>query len=159
MVLDDDFGLHSSRLIYRLATGESEPHAEVAIPLWTAQRARPRPGRSSFVKHQEISHDWELAPLKLPVGTVITFYADARDFDTIKGPNIGKSREIRLRIVSKEDAARQFDDARRELREEIARVLTMQKQAITPVDNAMPHLVPDRSAPGQGARRPQQRGR
>ena len=34
--LDDDFGLHSSRLIYRLATGDSEPHAEVAIPLWTA---------------------------------------------------------------------------------------------------------------------------
>ena len=49
---------------------------------------------------------------------MITFYADARDFDTIKGPNVGKSREIRLRIVSKEDAARQIDDARRELREE-----------------------------------------
>ena len=80
---------------------------------------------------------WELAPLKLPVGTVITLYADARDFDTLKGPNIGKSREIRLRIVSKEDAARQSEDSRRELREEIARVLTMQKQAITPVENAM----------------------
>ena len=105
VVLDDDFGLQSARLIYRLATGDSEPHAEVAIPLWTAQRARTRTGRSpSFVKHQEIAHDWELAPLKLPVGTVITFHADARDFDTIKGPNIGKSREIRLRIVSKEDA-------------------------------------------------------
>ena len=71
------------------------------------------------------------------MGTVITLYADARDFDTLKGPNIGKSREIRLRIVSKEDAARQFEDSRRELREEIARVLTMQKQAITPVENAM----------------------
>ena len=35
LVLDDDYGLHSSRLIYRLATGDSEPHAEVAIPLWT----------------------------------------------------------------------------------------------------------------------------
>ena len=45
---------------------------------------------------------------------------------------MGKSREMRLRIVSKEDAARQFDDARRELREEIARILAMQKQAITP---------------------------
>ena len=100
-------------------------------------RNKARKGPSAFVKHQEISYQWELAPLKLPVGTVITFYADARDFDTLKGPNIGKSREIRLRIVSKEDAARQFDDARRELREEIARVLTMQKQAITPVDNAI----------------------
>ncbi len=45
-----------------------------------------------------------------------------------------------MRIVSKEDAARQFDDGRRELREELARVLTMQKQAITPVDNAIRSL-------------------
>jgi hypothetical protein len=136
VTLDDDFGLHSSRLIYRLATGDSEPHAETVIPLWSAPQKGPD-GALAFVKHQEITHKWELTPLKLPVGTIITFYADARDFDSLKGPNVGKSREIRLRIVSKEDAARQFDDGRRELREEIARVLTMQKQAITPVDNAM----------------------
>jgi hypothetical protein len=137
MTLDDDFGLHSARLIYTLATGDSEPHAEVAIPLWSAQEQGPEGAATGFTKHQEISHRWELAPLKLQVGTVITFYGTAYDFDTIKGPNIGKSREIRLRIVSKEDAVRQFDDARRELREELSRVLNMQKQAMTPVDNAV----------------------
>ena len=134
--LDDDFGLHSSRLIYRLATGDSEPHAEVAIPLWTAHEQ----AEQGAVELRQARRDllqMGAAPLKLPVGTVITLYADARDFDTLKGPNIGKSREIRLRIVSKEDAARQFEDSQRELREEIARVLTMQKQAITPVENAM----------------------
>ena len=89
-----------------------------------------------MVKHQEVGHDWNLAPLKLARGSIITFHADARDFDAIKGPNLGKSRELRLRIVSKEDAARQFDDASREIREEIARILAMQKQAITPVDEA-----------------------
>ncbi|MFI5459268.1 MAG: DUF4175 domain-containing protein, partial [Isosphaerales bacterium] len=140
VVLDDDFGLQSARLIYRLATGDSEPHAEVVIPLWTAEEQGRGASAGSFVKHQEVPHNWDLTPLKLPIGTVITFYADARDFDAIKGPNIGKSREVRLRIVSKDDAARQFDDARRELREELARVLTMQKQAMTPVDNAMRSL-------------------
>ena len=110
------------------------------IPLWTAPEPGPGPAVGSFVKHQEIAHNWQLAPLKLPVGTVITFHAEAIDFDTIKGPKLGKSREIRLRIVSKEDAARQFDDGRRELREELARVLTMQKQAIAPVDNAIRSL-------------------
>ena len=44
------------------------------------------PAAASVVKHQEIAYDWELAPLKLAVGTVITFYADARDFDTHQGP-------------------------------------------------------------------------
>ena len=96
----------------------------------------PVPAASSLEKHLELAHTWELATLKLTPGSIITFYADARDFDAIKGPNVGKSREMRLRIVSKEDAARQFDDARRELREELARVLAMQKQAMTPVENA-----------------------
>jgi hypothetical protein len=137
VLVDDDFGLHSSRLIYRLATGDSEPHAEVAIPLWSADREKKPDGTPLFAKHAEISHKWELAPLKLAVGTLITLYADARDFDTLSGPNVGRSREIRLRIISKEDASRQFDDGRRELREEIARVLTMEKQAMTPVENAM----------------------
>ena len=34
--LDDDFGIHSARLIYKVATGDSEPHEAVAIPLWSA---------------------------------------------------------------------------------------------------------------------------
>ena len=144
--LDDDFGLHSSRIIYRLATGDSEPNGEVVIPVWSA--AQRQPGEA-FVKHQEIAYRWELTPLKLPVGTVITFFADARDFDTLKGPNVGKSREIRLRIVSKEDAARQFDDGRRELREEIARVLTMEKQAIVPVESAIRTLSQTDQLPGK----------
>ncbi len=140
VTLDDDFGLHSARLIYRVATGESEPHEEVAIPLWAAREQALEGGPVTSIKHQEIAHNWELGPLKLPLGTVITLYADARDFDAIKGPNVGKSRELRLRIVSKEDVARQFDDAQRELRDEIARVLTMQKQAMTPVENAIRSL-------------------
>jgi hypothetical protein len=137
VTLDDDFGLHSSRLIYRVATGESEPHEQVAIPLWAAKDQGMQGGPVASSKHEEIAYKWEIGSLHLPVGTVITAYADARDFDTIKGPNIGKSRELRLRIVSREDIARQFDDAERELRVEIARVLAMQKQAITPVENAI----------------------
>jgi hypothetical protein len=137
VTVDDDFGVHSARLIYRVATGESEPREQVAIPLWAAKAAGPDGGAVSLIKHQEITHKWEIGALALPVGTVITAYADARDCDTIKGPNIGKSRELRLRIVSKEEIARQFDDAQRELRVEMARVLAMQKQAMMPVDNAI----------------------
>ena len=134
--LDDDFGLHSARLLYKVSAGDSEPHEAVAIPLWSAPGEEPGVAQPAFVKHQEIAYEWNLAPLKLAIGSIITFHADARDFDSIKGPNVGKSRELRLRIVSKEDAARQVDDGRRELREEIARILAMQRQAITPVEEA-----------------------
>ena len=51
IVLDDDFGLHSSRLIYRVATGESEPHDEVVNPALgrppISRLRRPRPRSSS----------------------------------------------------------------------------------------------------------------
>ncbi len=62
IVLDDDFGLHSARLNYRVATGESEPRDEVAIPLWVATDQSPAPVASSVVKHQELAHEWQLAP-------------------------------------------------------------------------------------------------
>ncbi len=157
VMLDDDFGLQSGKMVYQLATGDSEPQAAVVIPLWSA----PEPGGQgpevgSFVKHQEVTHNWQLGPLKLPVGTVITFHAEALDFDRIKGPNLGKSRELRLRIISKEDAARQFDDNRRELREELARVLTMQKQAMPPVENAIRSLKEAPEATAGAARRSEQ---
>src|SRR5262249_44264548 len=109
ILVDDDFGIHSARMIYKIATGESEPHEEGVIPLWAAKGQGPVPQASSLENHRELTHTWELAPLKLTPGSVITFFADARDFDAFKGPNVGKSREMRLRIISKEDAARQFD--------------------------------------------------
>ena len=134
ITVDDDYGIQSARLLYKVATGGSEPTREVVLPLWDAQgEAAPAPP----VKHQEVGHAWDLAPLKLAPGTIITFHADARDFDDLKGPNLGKSRELRLRIVSDEDIARQLDDQRREIREETERILAMQKQAITPVEDAL----------------------
>ena len=95
--------------------------------------------------HQTVRHEWDLAPLKLAPGSIITFHADARDFDALKGPNLGKSRELRLRIVSDEEIARQLDDARRAIREDIEGILAMQNQAKTPVDEALRTLVEDRT--------------
>ncbi len=132
----DDFGIQSARLLYKVASAGSEPTQEVALPLWEAPHEAngTTPGP---VKHQEVRYEWNLAPLGLAPGAIITFHAEARDFDNLKGPNLGKSREIRLRVLSDEDILRELDDARREIREETARILAMQKQAITPVEDAL----------------------
>jgi hypothetical protein len=132
--VDDDYGIQSARLVYKAASGGSEPVREVVLPLWDD------PGDGNQGKpftHQSVRHDWDLAPLKLPPGSIITFHADARDFDSIKGPNLGKSREIRLRIVTDEEMGRQIDDARRAIREDVEGILAMQNQARTPVDEAL----------------------
>ncbi len=130
--VDDDYGIHSARLVYKAASGGSEPTRDVILPLWDSGET---PGGKP-VLHQQVRYTWDLAPLKLPAGSVLTFHADARDFDTIKGPNLGRSREIRLRIVSDQEIATQLDDARRAIREDVEGILQMQNQARTPVDEA-----------------------
>ena len=130
--VDDDYGIQSGRLLYKIATGGSEPTGEVVLPLWDASNADP----NTPLKHLEVPYKWDLAPLKLEPGAIITFHADARDFDTINGPNVGRSRELRLRVVSDADIARELDDSRRAIREDIEGILAMENQARTPVDEA-----------------------
>ncbi|MEA2632679.1 MAG: hypothetical protein QOE66_2898, partial [Chloroflexota bacterium] len=142
--VDDDFGIQSARMLYKVASGGSEPTQEVALPLWEAPHDRGN--GSGPVKRQEVRYEWNLAPLNLTPGAIITFHADARDFDDIKGPNLGKSREIRLRVLSDEDILRELDDARREIRDETARILAMQKQALTPVQDALRTIAKTRQA-------------
>jgi hypothetical protein len=132
--IDDDFGIKFVRLVYNVALNHSEPTGQQMIPLWTA----PEPhGEGGPIKHCEIKYRWDLSTIKdIQPGTIITFSAEARDFDNIKGPNIGRSREIRIRIVSKEDADRLLDEQRRAIREEADRILAIQKQAKSPVEDA-----------------------
>ncbi|MEO6812144.1 MAG: DUF4175 family protein, partial [Isosphaeraceae bacterium] len=129
---EDDYGLGLVRLLYKVASGSSEPSAETIIPLWAAESG------TSTTKRVEVPHDWDLAPLKLSPGTIITFLADARDLDTIhpKGPKTGRSRELRLRIATPEEINRQMDAQRAEIREAVQRVLAMEKQAQVPVSEA-----------------------
>ena len=137
--IDDDFGIQLVRLVYKVAAGSSEPMQEQIIPLWDA----PQPhGEGGPIKHREVKYRWDLATLpNAQPGSVISFYADARDFDNIKGPNLGKSREMRLRIVSKEDADRLLEEKLREIRETAERIAAIQKQAKTPVDDAIRTLA------------------
>lgn len=133
---DDDFGIGAIRIVYKTAAGQgSESSKQTMIPLWSAEaNADPEEGP---VKHQEVKHLWSLASLQLAPGAVITFHAEALDLHDRPEPNLGKSREIRLRVATKEELARQLDDKRRAIREEIDRTLAMQKQAIRPVEDAL----------------------
>ncbi len=132
--IDDDYGIQLVRLIYKVALGHSEPTRQEVIPLWDA----PVPhGEGGPVKRREVKYRWDLSTIKdLQPGSIISFYAEARDFDNLKGPNIGRSREVRLRIVSKEDAERLLDEQLRAIREEADRILAIQKQAKSPVEDA-----------------------
>ena len=136
ITVDDDYGIQLVRLVYKIAAGGSEPAREAVIPLW----APPEPAveGSGTIRRQEVRYRWDLSTLKdLQPGTVISFHAEGRDFDNLKGPNIGKSREMRLRIITQEDVERQLEDQQRAIRDEIDRILAIQQQAKAPVDDAL----------------------
>ncbi len=143
ILAEDDFGLHSVRMTYKVSSGGSEPAKDVVLPLWDGQAKKDTPPS----KKETVTHRWNLADLKLEPGSIVAFFADARDFDNIKGPNVGKSREIRLRIVSDEEINRHLEDQQRALKEDIERTLAMQRQAQAPVEDARRMLARTRALP------------
>ena len=158
VTLDDDFGLHSSRLIYRLATGDSEPHAEVAIPLWTAHGAGTDRRPSSFVKHQEISYTVGARAAQAPGGDRHHLLCRRPRFRHAQGTE--HRQEPRDSLANRLQGRRGPPVRRRAAR--AARGDRPRPHHAEASDHAgrqrHAHLVPDRSARRPRPRRPQQRG-
>ncbi len=148
---EDDFGLQTIRLAYKVVTNSAEPPPEAFLTLWKA------PEDTAPTTRQTVTLDWAMADLRTALGvkeftpgTLIAFYADANDIlPAPKGPNLGKSRELRLRIVSRDEATKRLEEQRRAIREEAERALAMQKSARLPVQDTLrtlertPNLPPD----------------
>lgn len=90
------------------------------IPLFESEDS-PKQQRSEFA--------WSLAPMQLQHGAVVHFVVEAKDRRDDPGPNVGKSREIRLRVVTKDQFLTQVDRDQQLLREELERVLKLQEAA------------------------------
>lgn len=134
--LEDDYGLHTSRLVYKVADGSSSETTKQEVKgLWAADG---KPGVEP-VRRKTVSYLWHLEELKLQPGAVVVFLADALDYRDLpdfkppKGPNRGKSREIRLRIVSPDQRDNLLNRQRQEIRDEIERIKSMQETARRPV--------------------------
>jgi hypothetical protein len=75
-------------------------------------------------------HNWELAGLKLPVGSNLTFFVDASDNDTISGPKIGKSTAFFVRIVEAKELRDELTRRQAEQRQEFERLIKVQDDLI-----------------------------
>lgn len=91
---EDDFGINSMRILGRRLDSD-EPFE---IPL--AHSVTPGPAGERVLALAE--HVWQLAPLQLQPGAVLAFFAEASDnFAGTEGPpQIGRSSELRLKIIS-----------------------------------------------------------
>ena len=147
-VARDDFGLQNIELRYRIeqagkpmaqaqppadaekqvpADGGKQPAVDQAAPKF--ERAVLFDGTKAAPKNQPVDYVWDLSPLKLVPGSIITFRTAAGDFRTPEA-NVGESREVRLRIVSPSDFVRQIDAEQKQIREELDRLRKLQETAL-----------------------------
>ena len=83
-VIEDEFGVTSAELVWE--SGKDRGRKPIQID-----------GATGRVQGKLM---WDIAELQVPSGGDVRYWVEAKDNDSIGGPNIGRSREFHLRVVS-----------------------------------------------------------
>ena len=124
-LVKDDFGIGGIDLVHQLdksgpVTKASE---ETVVPL------RPAAEAVATEKRLLAEHSWDLAPMRLAYGTVLRMRLRAADLRDVPEPNVGFSREVRLRVVGTAEFLDAMENEQKLVREELQRVLGLQTNA------------------------------
>jgi hypothetical protein len=82
-VIEDDFAVTSAELVWEAG----KDHGKKVIPIDASARAQ---GKLT----------WDIAEVQVPSGGDVRYWIEAKDNDSVGGPNLGKSRELHLRVIS-----------------------------------------------------------
>lgn len=96
-VIEDDFGITSAELVWE--SGKDRGKKPIALePIRAGAPAEAgAPAPRGRVQGKLM---WDIAELQVPSGGEVRYWLEARDNDTVGGPNIGRSRELHLKVVS-----------------------------------------------------------
>ncbi len=124
-VAEDDFGVAKVELVWEIA-GKSERKT------WAALAEAPGRAQGKVV--------WDLAEVALPAGALVTYHLEATDNDSVDGPNVGRSRELRLRVFSPRERHEQHLARQAELAEKVLIALAhrLTAEPSGPADAAAP---------------------
>jgi hypothetical protein len=103
--VSDDFGVAGMRLWNSFAIGDTEPVESVEPIIGPAYDKRAR--------RLDHTMKWDISPLGLQRGGVFRFRVEATDFKEVDPKNLGKSEEISLRVVTRNELLAEL--ARRQL--------------------------------------------
>jgi hypothetical protein len=128
---DDDFAV--SELVLEYRTGAQAP-VRVTLPP-TPQKTR--------IKND---YAFDLSPLALKAGDVVTIVLEAKDNDTVSGPKIARSRERRITVFSSDQHRRELlqrlrlivDKMVDQLADELENPLTLQGDPANYAQKALP---------------------
>jgi hypothetical protein len=106
-VIEDDFGVTSAELVWE----GGKDRGRKAIPLEAT------PGR---VQGKLM---WDITDIQVPSGGKVRYWIEAKDNDSVGGPNVGRSRELALRVVSPRERHEETLNRQQELAEKLLRNL------------------------------------
>lgn len=121
----DDFGLTLAEVRYHWRgddMAQSDGKGTIGFETLKDQYGQP-----------ELSFDdaLELEPLMIPTGTGFNFHFAAADNDDVSGPNVGKSSDFLLRVVTEEELRTDLLRREKEQRQEFERLLKNQEDLLT----------------------------
>ena len=107
-VIEDDFGVTSAELVWE----GGKDRGRKPIALGAAAQARLQ-GKLM----------WDVAEVQVPSGGDVRYWIEAKDNDNIGGPNVGKSREFHLRVVSPRERHEETLDRQQQVAEKLLKNL------------------------------------
>ena len=108
-VLEDDFGLTTAELVWEAGRDKGKK----AITL--------EPGAASGRAQGKLL--WDIAEIVVPSGGEVRYWIEAKDNNTVGGGSVGKSRELRLKVVSPRERHEETLGRQQELAEKIVKNL------------------------------------
>jgi hypothetical protein len=103
-VVEDDFGVTSLELVWE----GGKDRGRKAIALGDTVHSRVQ-GKLT----------WDIADVQVPSGGQVRYWLEAKDNDSIGGPNVGRSRELTLRVVSPRERHEETLDRQQQVAEKL----------------------------------------
>jgi hypothetical protein len=85
-VIEDDFGIASAELVWE--SGRDRGKKPIAL------------GESAASGRAQGKLMWDIAEINIASGGDVRYWIEAKDNDTVGGPNVGRSRELHLHVTS-----------------------------------------------------------
>jgi len=107
-VIEDDFGLASAELVWE--AGKDRGKKPIVLEGGPGARAQ---GKVL----------WDIAEVSVPSGGEVRYWIEATDNDNVGGANVGRSRELRLKVVSPRERHEETLERHQEVAEKLLRNL------------------------------------
>jgi hypothetical protein len=132
--VNDDFGLTACGVQYRWRgddATQADGEGKLSFEQLEAKLAAEKVGQPSRLPDISFDDLIDLEPLKIPTGTGLSFRFEAADNDDVSGPNVGRSSEFLVRIVTEEELRTDLLRREKEQRQEFERLIKNQEDLLT----------------------------